>query len=209
MRESRSIRSWVGVVVGVAVMGALRVAAAQGPAPQSLVYAVYDNEASAKQAFDAMRDSEKNGVIRIDSYAVVSKDEKGRVHVKSTQKRGARTGAIIGALIGVLGGPAGMVAGAAAGGGVGYLTGNAVGIPRERIQEIKTSLTPGSSAIIAVIDERWAASLEDSLRAAQAKQVLDYKLANPSGTNPSGTEQAPSDTGTAPAPSQQPNQNPQ
>src|SRR5262249_28513912 len=109
-------------------------------------------------------------------------------------KKGARAGAIIGALIGVLGGPVGMAAGAAAGGGGGYLTGNAVGIPREKINEIKDSMPPGSSAILAIVEERWAAGLKTSLKAADAKQVRDYKTATPSGA------QAPSDTQAPPPP---------
>lgn len=200
MRKSRSVRPWVGAALAVTMMGASGLAIAQAPASQSLVFAVYDNETAAKEAFAAMKDAQKKGVIRVDSYAVVSKDQKGHVHVTSTQKRGARAGAIVGALVGVVGGPIGVAAGAAAGGGLGYLTGSAVGIPRERIDEIKSSLAPGSSAIVAVIDERWAAQLEDSLRAAQAKQVLDYKLANPSAPEP-----APSDTSTPPS---QPDESP-
>ncbi|HEY7372652.1 MAG TPA: hypothetical protein VIF57_10870, partial [Polyangia bacterium] len=69
-------------------------------------------------------------------------------------------------------------------------TGRAVGIPRSQIDEIKSSLTPGSSAVIAVVQQRWAADLESSLRAAHAKQVLDSKIANPEGGGePSGTEE--------------------
>jgi uncharacterized membrane protein len=193
MHQSSYLRRLISVLAGVAAIGSVPLARAQGPAPESLVYAVYDSETAAKDAYAAMKDSQRQGVIHIDSFAVISKDQKGHVHVKSTQKHGARTGAIIGALIGVLGGPAGAAAGAAAGGGVGYLTGDAVGIPQDKINEIKSSLTPGTSAIIAVLEERWAADLEQSLRATEAKQVLDSKLANPSGS------QTPSDTGTKPS----------
>jgi uncharacterized membrane protein len=181
------------VFAGIAVIGSIRLAQAKEPppaSPQSLVYAVYDGENAAKDAYAAMKESQKQGVIHIDSFAVISKDQKGRVHVKSTQKKGARAGAVIGALVGVVGGPVGVAAGAAAGGGLGYLTGNAVGIPRETINDIKASLVPGTSAIVAIIDERWAADLEGSMREAQAKRVLNYQLSNPSGS------QAPSDTGT-------------
>src|SRR5262249_8019718 len=161
---------------GIAAIGSIRLAhAKEAAAPQTLVYAVYDGETTAKDAFAAMKDSQKQGVIHIDSYAVISKNQKGKVHVSSTQKKGARTGAIVGALIGVLGGPAGAAAGAAAGGGIGYLSGNAVGIPKSTINDIKASLTPDTSAIIAVVDEQWAADLEHSLQAADAKQVLNSK----------------------------------
>jgi uncharacterized membrane protein len=201
MLKSTSVRRWIAALAGVAAIGSARLALAQdNSTPLSLVYAVYDGENTAKEAYAAMKDSQKQGVIHIDSFAVISKDQKGHVHVKSTQKKGARTGAVVGALVGVLGGPAGMAAGAAAGGGIGYLTGNAVGIPRETINEIKSSLTPGSSAIVAVVEERWVSDLESSMRAAQAKQVLDSKLANPSGGQApnTGTSQPPAQ-GDAPA----------
>jgi uncharacterized membrane protein len=188
-------------LAGIAAIGSLRVAHAQGATPQSLVYAVYDGERAAQDAYDAMKDSQRQGVINIESFAVISKDQKGHVRIRSTQRRGARNGAIIGALVGVLGGPVGVAAGAAAGGGIGYLTGNAVGIPRDTINQIKASLTPGTSALVAVIDERWVSDLETSLRAAQAKQVLDSKLTNPAGAEaPSGTgTQQPPAGSTAPA----------
>jgi len=201
MVQSGAVRRWVSVLVGVAALGAIRLASAQGPAPQTLIFAVYDNEKAAKDAFAAMKDGQRKGLIQIDSYAVVSKDQKGRVHVKSTQRRHARTGAIVGALVGVLGGPIGMAAGAAAGGGIGYLTGNAVGIPREKIEEMKSSLDPGMSGIVAVVEERWVADLEASLRAAHAVQVLDYKIANPTPGAPADNEGTPPPAeGTQPPP---------
>jgi hypothetical protein len=80
-----------------------------------------------------------------------------------------------------------MAAGATAGGGLGYLTGNRVGIPREDINAIKSSLQPGNSAIVAVVDERWVGDVERSLHEFQAKQVLDRKIA---GTNEAAPETA-------------------
>jgi uncharacterized membrane protein len=173
------------LVAAAISIGAFAKAHAQA-VPQTLVYAVYDSETGAKDAFNAMKQTQREGVIHIDSFAVISKDQKARVHVQSTQRRGARGGAIIGALVGVLGGPVGVVAGATAGGGIGFLTGQAVGIPREDINAIKASLTPGSSALVAVVDERWVADLEHSLHEAQAKQVLDHKLAGTTETPDTG-----------------------
>jgi hypothetical protein len=93
-----------------------------------------------------------------------------------------------------------MAAGAVAGGGLGYLTGSAVGIPRADINAIQSSLAPGTSAIVAVVDELWVADLERSLHQAHAKQVLDRKLAPP-------TQQAP-ETGANPAPENAPQPSP-
>jgi uncharacterized membrane protein len=162
--------------VAIALLGGLGTAHAQTGAPQSLVYAVYDSPSGASDAFKALRETQREGVINIDAFAVISKDDRGRVRVHSTQRRGARAGAIVGALIGAVGGPAGALAGAGAGGGIGYLTGRSVGIPRADINAIRASLEPGSSALIAVIDERWVTDLERSLHAARAKQVLDRRI---------------------------------
>jgi uncharacterized membrane protein len=215
MSRSNRFGGWIAVAVAVATVCSFGMAKAQTQVPQTLIFALYDNENGATDALNAMKGSQKEGAIRIDSFAVVSKDQKGRVHVQSTQRRGAAAGAIVGALVGVLGGPAGVAAGAAAGGGVGYLTGSAVGIPREDINAIKSSLQPGTSAIVAVVDERWVADVEHSLHEAQAKQVLDRKLANPTGqapdtggTNPSPSTTPPSTTlpSTTPENAPQPNQ---
>jgi uncharacterized membrane protein len=181
----------MAAALAVVTAGGVGIAHAQRRVPQSLVFAAYDTEGGAQEAFDAMRQTQKEGVIRIDSFAVISKDQNGRVRTRSTQRRGARAGAVVGALVGVLGGPAGVAVGAAAGGGLGYLTGSAVGIPRDDINMIKSNLTPGSSALVAVIDERWVLDLERSIRETQVKQVMDRKLAGES-------EQAP-ETGTSPS----------
>src|SRR5262249_45540225 len=135
----------------IMLTSSLGTANARSTMPQSLVYAVYDSEDGAKQAFSAIKQAQSEGVVDIDSFAVISKDQKGHVHVQSTQKRSALAGSIVGALVGLLGGPAGAAIGAAAGGGLGFLTGKAVGIPKEDINAIKASLEPGSSAVIAVV----------------------------------------------------------
>ena len=182
-------KKWIGLWVALAA-GALGSAQAQTGGPQSLVFAAYDNPEGAQDAYKSMKESQKQGVIHIEAFSVISKDDTGRVRVHSTQKRGARAGAIVGALVGAIAGPGGMVAGAGAGGGLGYLTGSAVGIPREDINAIKASLRPGTSALIAVVDERRVADLERSLHEAHAKQVLDRRLAGTSDSAPS--ENAPS-----------------
>jgi uncharacterized membrane protein len=189
---NRTSKKWLGIAAAVALgVAALGIARAQTAVPQSLVFAVYDTPNGAADAYKSMKDTQRQGVIHIDSFAVVSKDDRGRVRVHSTQRRGARAGAIVGALVGAVGGPVGALAGAGAGGGIGYLTGSAVGIPRGDINAIKSSLQPGSSALIAVVDEVWVADLERSLHEANAKQVLDRRLAGTTEQNEAPSENAP------------------
>lgn len=164
------------VTAALATAAASGIAGAQATVPRALVYAAYDTQGGAKDAYSAMQETQRQGAVHIDAFAVVSKDTSGRVHVQSTQKRDALAGSVVGALVGVVGGPAGVAIGAGAGGGLGFLTGDAVGIPREDINAIKASLKPDTSAVIAVLDQRWVSDVERSLHDAQAIEVLDHRI---------------------------------
>jgi uncharacterized membrane protein len=145
---------------------------------ETLIYAVYAGQDTATQVFKSMRSAQGSTGERIESYAVVSKDLKGKVTVRDQRKTGAGVGAVLGGVIGLLGGPAGVAAGAAAGGAVGYLTGDAVGIPRDQVDSMKQSLTPDSSAVVVVLDDRWAQDVERDLRQAQARSVIANQIAS-------------------------------
>jgi len=65
----------------------------------------------------------------------------------------------------LIGGPVGVVAGGALGAVVGGLTAKLYdgGFEDDRLRQIGTSLQPGTSAIVAVIEHRWVADLEREL----------------------------------------------
>ena len=86
-------------------------------------------------------------------------------------------GAVVGAIVGLVGGPVGVALTAGTGGVVGYLTGNAVGIPRETVDSIKQSLTPDSSALVVVLNDRWVQDVERDMKQAQARQVIAHQIA--------------------------------
>jgi len=71
-------------------------------------------------------------------------------------------------------GPAGA---AAAGGAVGYLTGEAVGIPRDEVERMRASLTPNSSALIVVLNDQWVHDVERNPNQAHARAVISNKIA--------------------------------
>ena len=87
-------------------------------------------------------------------------------------------GAVLGGVIGLLGGPVGVAAGATAGGAVGYLTGDSVGIPRDKVQTMKQSLVPDSSALIVVLADRWVQDVDHDMRQAQAREVVASQIAS-------------------------------
>ena len=186
MNRAMSRGRWWMAALAIAGIGWLAGTAHAVESTHSLVYAVYDNEEGAMSAFKAMQSAQEQNAIRLESWAVVSKDAKGRVHVqRSNQKEGTIAGVVVGGLIGALGGPAGAAAGATAGGFLGRAGGEAVGIPTEDIHAIKENLSPSSSAVIAVVDERWVSDVSRSLKQAQARSVLDTKIQQ-------GTQWAPS-----------------
>jgi uncharacterized membrane protein len=163
------------LIVGAgAGAGSLRAAARS----ETLIYAVYDGEDTAGQVFKTMRSAQGSETgERIESYAVVSKDMKGKVHVRDQRKRDAAVGAVLGGIVGLVGGPAGVVAGAAAGGAAGYLTGEAVGIPRDKVESMRAALTPNSSALVVVLDDKWVQDTEKSLNQLHARAVISNQIA--------------------------------
>src|SRR5262245_62561597 len=86
---------------------------------ETLVYAVYNGQDTATQVFKTMKSAQSSTGERIESYAVVSKDLKGKVTVRDQRKRDSGVGAVLGGVIGLVGGPVGVAAGAAAGGAAG------------------------------------------------------------------------------------------
>jgi uncharacterized membrane protein len=70
-----------------------------------------------------------------------------------------------------------VAAGGAAGGAVGYLTGEAVGIPRDKVDSMRASLTPNSSALVVVLDDKWVQDTEKSLNQLHARAVIANQIA--------------------------------
>jgi len=167
----------VMAVLVVPIIAAVAMAAAAANS-QTLIYAVYNGENTATDVFKTMRSAQASTGERIEAYAVVSKDLKGTVRVRDQRKTDAGIGAVVGGVVGLLGGPIGAAVGATAGGAVGYLTGNAVGISREQVESIKSSLTPDSSAVIVVLDDRWVKDVQRDLDQAHARQVIASQIAS-------------------------------
>jgi uncharacterized membrane protein len=174
-RIVRVVAASAAITLTVGVLGANAPRAA-ADRTETLIYAVYDGQDKASQVFKTMKSAQGDTGERIESYAVVSKDLKGKVQLRDQRKRDAGVGAVVGGVIGLLGGPIGVAAGAAAGGAVGYLTGDAVGIPRDTVESMKQSLTNDSSAIVVVLDDRWAKDIDRDLRQAQARQVIASQI---------------------------------
>jgi uncharacterized membrane protein len=141
--------------------------------PIQLVVAAFQDEASAKAALKELKKAQKAKLIKIENAAVLRKDEKGKLHIKETGDMGGGKGAALG---GVGGAAIGLIAGAALAvpAAVGALVGSLVaklrdsGFSDARLKAVGEGLTPGSSAIIAVVEHKWVGKLEEALAETEA-----------------------------------------
>src|SRR5262249_6942966 len=130
--------------------------------------AMYDTEDGAGAALKDFKGAQRAGAIDLIDAAVIVHKAEGKVKFDETAdptgKRWAKRGAIAGGLVGLIFPPSIIVAGAG-GAGAGGLwgKGRGKGVKDEDLREIGESLPPGSSAIIAVAEDRVVADLERSL----------------------------------------------
>lgn len=144
--------------------------------PVELIVAAFQDEKSAAEALKALRQARREKLIGIQNAAVLRKDEKGKLHIQETADmgggKGAALGGVAGAAIGLIAGPALLVPAA-----IGALVGGLAaklrdsGFSNERLQALGENLKPGSSAIVAVVEHRWVAEVEEAMAEAGADAV--------------------------------------
>lgn len=128
-------------------------------------FATEDEAGEALKDFQAM---DREGSIELLDAAAIVHTAEGKVHFKETADPGAKTwaagGAIVGGVVGLIFPPS-ILVGAAVGGGAGGIWSKISdrGFKDEDLKEIGESLPPGSSAIIAVAEDRMIERLEQGL----------------------------------------------
>lgn len=148
-------------------------------APIDVIIAAYNEEDGAKKALAELKAAQKEKLITVKDAAVIWKDKDSKLHVSETGDmtgtRGAAYGGIAGAVLGVIAGPIGWAAlgGAAIGGLVAKL--NDSGFDNKRLERVGANLTPGSSAIVAIIEHTWVTQVEKLLQEA-AKDVVTMAI---------------------------------
>lgn len=140
--------------------------------PIELIVSAFQSERGADEALDAIVAAKKEKLVKIREAAVVRRDAGGKLHINErgdlSTGGGAASGAALGAVIGLFGGPIGVLIGSAAGAAFGGLAGKLIdtGIPDQRLKQIGEALTPGTSAIVAVIEHAWVAEIQGELQKA-------------------------------------------
>jgi len=131
--------------------------------------AVYSDETSAGVALEDLKSMERARSINLVDAALVVRDAEGKVHYEETAdpsgKKMAKRGAIAGGLVGLIFPPS-IIVGAAVGGAGGGIWGKLrdKGFKDDELKQVGESLTPGSSAIIAIAEDRVVQQLETGLK---------------------------------------------
>jgi uncharacterized membrane protein len=162
------------VVAALAALGGLRaraVFARSLPAPLTVIYAEYPDEKAGDRALRTLKAAARQGTIALESHALVHRSDDGQVRVEDQRRRQTLGGTVVGGIIGLIGDPAVAA-------GVGPATGQLLGagVERDTLRQIEASLEPGESAVIAVVQERWAAATRKALQSAQAHKLLTDDL---------------------------------
>ena len=130
--------------------------------------AAYGTEQGAGAALKDFQAAQDAGAIDLIDAAVVVHKAEGKVTIEETAdpsgKKWAKRGAIAGGVVGLIFPPS-IIASAIVGGGAGGLWGKIrdKGFKDEDLKAIGDSIPPGSSAIIAVAEDRMVEQLERGL----------------------------------------------
>ena len=102
--------------------------------------------------------------------AVLVRDAANSLEIKESHHvgKGALLGGVTGAVVGLITGPVGWVV--VGGATIGALANKLrdTGFPDARLKQIGQALTPGTSALIAIVRQDWAVEVEEHLRATGA-----------------------------------------
>ena len=130
--------------------------------------AAFGSEDEADAAVKDFKAMDREGTIELIDAAAIVHGADGKVHFKETAdpsgKKWAKRGAIAGGLVGLIFPPS-IIASAAVAGAAGGVWGKVrdKGFKDEELRDIGTSLPPGSSAIIAIAEDRVVEQLERGL----------------------------------------------
>ena len=137
-----------------------------------LFVAAYGDEKGAADALKDFQSAHRAGAIDLIDAAVIVHTADDKVHFEETAdpsgKKWAKRGAIAGGLVGLIFPPT-ILASAAVGAGAGGIWGKVrdKGISDDELRQIGESIPPGSSAIIAVAEDRMLERLQRGIEGYQ------------------------------------------
>lgn len=142
--------------------------------PLQAIVAAFPDEEGASKALDDLRRIDKD-LLGVKQAAVLVRTSEGELRIQESHHvgRGAVLGGVAGAVVGLIAGPVGWVTvgGAAVGALAARLRDS--GFPDDRLRQIGEALTPGSSALVAIVEHRWVLQVEQQLREAGARYATE------------------------------------
>jgi uncharacterized membrane protein len=139
----------------------------------------YASEVDARADYDVVKDLHALGAVGTYDAAVVTKDDKGKIHVnkdETTTRHGAWGGAGVGALVGILFPPSIIgtaIVGAAIGGVSGHLW---KGMSRSDVKEFGEAIDAGEAALVIVGESTIEAFIEKAELKAQKRVAKELKI---------------------------------
>jgi uncharacterized membrane protein len=134
--------------------------------------AVFDDESEANETLKDFQAMQRAGSIDLVDAAVIVRDMDGKVKFKETADPGAKTwgkrGAVVGGVVGLIFPPS-LIASAGVGAGAGAIWGKFrdKGIENDDLKALGESMDPGTSAVIAVAQDKVLDQLEAGLEGYQ------------------------------------------
>ena len=136
-------------------------------APLDLYIAAYEDSGAVEQDWKRVKQLVKDKVVSVEALVLVTRTDDGKIHIKDNAHSvaaGSAIGAVGGALLGLIFPPA-LLATAALGAGVGAGAGAAVKqLEKRQVKaDVEQTLSPGSSGIVVLLEERWVNEVENAL----------------------------------------------
>jgi uncharacterized membrane protein len=139
----------------------------------------YDSEVDAKTDYGVVKDLHAAGAVGTYDAAIVTKDDKGKVHVnkdETSTRHGAWGGAGVGALVGILFPPS-IIGTALVGAAVGGVTGHLwKGMSRADVQEFGDVIDSGQAALVIVGETTIAAAIEKAELKARKRVAKELQV---------------------------------
>jgi uncharacterized membrane protein len=132
-----------------------------------LVVGSYADAGAAAEDFKALKAGQDAGEYQVVGAVVMNRDASGKVEVNEHGDKhvagGAALGAVGGLVVGLFAPP--LLAATAIGAGIGALLGQLTKRHEEKELgvDVEEYLPPGSSAVVAVVDDKWADKVENAL----------------------------------------------
>ena len=146
--------------------------------PYVVVLAVFDDDGVGAQAYEDLRNAEKDKKIDLENTVLVSKDDEGKIHIKEEAEKiagEAGIGALVGGALGLLAGPAGVIVFGTIGAALGGMSAKLddVGFDDTRLKNLGERLEPGKSAIVTVTEGKYSEKLVEELKNRNARVAVE------------------------------------